>query len=115
MAFAGMRAGDIGVEALDPVHEAVFDQKVERPVGHRRLRAKALRLEPVEDLVGAKRLVLVEQDLEDALPDRGELQPVRRAIGMRRREPLGPTPIVIMRGHSDRIHAVLPKTRLAML
>src|SRR5262249_16856900 len=59
----------------DAVHEAVLAQELERPVSSDRRRARPLEREPVDDLVGAQRLVAGEQRGEHLAPDR------RQALG----------------------------------
>ena len=56
-----VHAGDEGVAALDAVHETVLAQELERAIGGDRGRARPPRGEPVDDLVGAERLVAGEQ------------------------------------------------------
>jgi hypothetical protein len=68
-------AGDEGVAALDAVHEAVVAQEVERAVDGDRRRARAGRGGAVHDLVGAERLVALEQDLQHLAAQRR--QPLR--------------------------------------
>ena len=69
-----MRAGDIGIAALDLVHEAVRQQKIKRPVDRDGSRARAMPGHPVDEFVGAGRRM--------ALSDAGEhVAPLRRQPG----------------------------------
>jgi hypothetical protein len=67
-----VHAGDEGVAALDAVHEPVLTQELERPVGGDRGRARPLGREPVDDLIGAERLVAGEQRGQHLAADGGQ-------------------------------------------
>src|SRR5215831_7819796 len=56
-----VHAGDECVAALDAVHEAVLAQELEHAVGGNRRQPRPLEREPVDDLVGAQRLVATQQ------------------------------------------------------
>ena len=45
-------AGDVGVQALNPMHKALVDQKVERAIGHGRLSAVTTATQSFKDGVG---------------------------------------------------------------
>jgi hypothetical protein len=68
-------AGDEGVEAFQPVHEAALDQRVERPVDLQR-RAESILAQLVEQRVGAERAARGLQPFEDA-----ELVPCQHIAG----------------------------------
>src|SRR5262245_55444552 len=53
-------AGDERIAALDAVHEAGLGQDLERAVGGDRRQPRPLEREPVDDLVGAQRLVAAQ-------------------------------------------------------
>ena len=53
MVFARMHAGGEGIQPPDPVRKAVFHQKFQRAVGHRRLVAKAFRRQSLHRALGA--------------------------------------------------------------
>ena len=72
VALARMRTGDEGVQPLDPVGEALFQQEIQRAIGDGRVGAPPLGLQPLQHLVGAEGRVLLEQDLEHAAADRRE-------------------------------------------
>src|SRR5215468_9887821 len=72
-------AGDERIAALDAVHEAVLAQELERAVSGDRRQAWSLEREPVDDLVGAQRLVAAQQRGEHLAPDRGEALSALRA------------------------------------
>ncbi|MBZ0122618.1 MAG: hypothetical protein K8F31_01875 [Roseovarius sp.] len=82
MLGSAMGAGDKGIEALDPVGKALRDKKIERPVGHRRLRTESLVPQPVENVVGALCPVIVQQDFQHPPAHRRELQTSRAAMGI---------------------------------
>ena len=71
-------AGDEGVEAFQPVHEAALDQRVERPVDLQR-RAEPLLAQLVEQRVGAERAGRSLKPLENA-----DLVPGQRFAGSHR-------------------------------
>ncbi len=68
-------AGDEGVAALDAMDEAVLAQKIERTVDRDRRGPCAGGRRAVDDLVGAERLVALEQNLQHLATDRR--QPLR--------------------------------------
>lgn len=63
---AGLHAGGKGIEPADAVHQPLGHQKIERPVGHGRLGAKALGGKAFEHLIGAQRTMGLKQDLKGA-------------------------------------------------
>ncbi len=69
MAGPGMGAGDEGVEPFDLVRETVVDEKLQRPVGHGRLRSEAGLAQAVEHVIGPERAVLLKQDFQRLAPD----------------------------------------------
>ena len=78
--------GDEGVEPLDHGGtKPCVVKEIQRPVGHRRLRAQPLGAQTVEDVISAHGAVRLEQDLEHTAAHRGQLQPagVRRRTGPR--------------------------------
>jgi hypothetical protein len=71
----GVAAADEGVERGDAVHQAVFQQEVQRAVHGRRRRAAAVLLaEHGEDVVGAQRLVALPHQLQHAAAQGGQAQ-----------------------------------------
>ena len=76
MALAHMGAGDKGIEALDLVGKAMRGQEIQRAIGHWRLCAQTFVAQPVEDVIGPKRAVLFQQNLEHPAALGGELQAV---------------------------------------
>ena len=78
MVFLRMGTGNEGIQSLDPVGKAVGCQKVERPVGDRRLRAHSLISQDFEDIIGPHGLVLLKQDLKHTASNWRQLQPLGR-------------------------------------
>src|SRR5215831_6415069 len=74
-----VHAGDKGVAAFDAVHEAVLTQELERAVSGDRRQARPLEREPIDDLVGAQRLVAAQERGEHLAPDRGQALAALRA------------------------------------
>jgi hypothetical protein len=99
--FAGVGAGHEGVQATDAVREPLLDQKVEGAIGDRWLVAVAVLGETIQNFVGAKRPVGLEQDLESAATDRREARAARfgECVGLRE-EIMGAT-IMIVGGKGD--------------
>src|SRR5437660_9527305 len=68
-------AGEEGVAALDPVHEALDGEKIQRAVNRDRRRSGPARCDEIDDLVGAERLVARGEDLEYMATHRGQPLP----------------------------------------
>ena len=98
MGFAGMHAGGKGVQAADAVDKALLFQKFQRAIGDRRLVAKTFGGEAVQQLIGAKGAVCLQQDLQHPAPHRGQpLRPtLQHALGPAKR--IGGTAPMVMRG-----------------
>ena len=79
MRLSGMGAGDEGVQPLDLVNEAMLDEEIERPVGHRRLRSESRLVQQVEHGIGAKRTVFLQQKFQRLAAHRRQAQPLGRA------------------------------------
>lgn len=60
-----VHAGYEGIPALDPVHEALLTQKVERAIDRNRRRPLTAHGQAVDDLVGSERMMAREQRLQD--------------------------------------------------
>ena len=56
-----LHAGDEGVAAFDAVHEPLLAQKIERAIDGDRRRPRAAHRQPVDQLIGAERLVARQQ------------------------------------------------------
>ena len=69
-----MHTGSKGVQAAHPVRQPVFDQKIQRPIGHRRLVGESILSKSVQHLVGAKRAVLFQQNFQRPPPHWGQPQ-----------------------------------------
>src|ERR1700730_8340357 len=79
-----MAAGKIGVARGEPMDEAVFEQKIERPVDRNRRRALAGRLgDPIDHLVGAKRATFAGKYLKYPAAPWGQAYLVLAAKGER--------------------------------
>lgn len=74
MTVLGSVASQEGIERVQPVHEAGFLKKLERPVDCLRGRITAILCKLGENFVGADRLVLPPYDLEDAPADWREIK-----------------------------------------
>src|SRR5262245_58220978 len=70
-----VHAGDERVAAFDAMHEAVLAQEFERAIGGDRRRARPFECQPVNDLVGAERLVAREQRRQHVAPNGGQPLP----------------------------------------
>jgi len=75
MPFLRPVAADEGVEALDPVDQALFHQEVQRPVDRRRRRPLFALPEVVEDRIGADRAVAGPDQLQHPAAERGQSGP----------------------------------------
>ncbi len=82
MRFVRVGAGDKGIQPLDSMGKSVPGQEFQRPVGDRRLGAEPVRAQTVEDLVGAKGPVFLQQVFEHPAPLWRELQAVSPAMGI---------------------------------
>ncbi|CCE08624.1 hypothetical protein BRAS3843_2770106 [Bradyrhizobium sp. STM 3843] len=82
-----LRAGEIGVAALDPVYQAVGYQELERPIDGDRRRAGCALGEFLDDLIGAERPMRGQERLEHLAAKRGEFLAALRAhaLGMIKR------------------------------
>lgn len=83
MPFLRMAAADIGVQRLDAVDQANLDQKVQRAVHRWRRGARVVRLQRLEDRIGADGLVPVPDDPQDVLSDFREAHASFRAEACR--------------------------------
>lgn len=80
MALAQVSAGGIGIQAFDTVNQPVLDQEIQCPVDRRGLRAQSVRGQHMEYVVGPQCAMLLQQNLEDATPNRSELELPLRAL-----------------------------------
>lgn len=115
MGLAGVGAGDKGVQPLDLVSKAVLDQKIQRPVGHGRLRAEPFFAQAVEDVIGAKRAVFLQQDFQHPAAYRGEFQAVGLTVSRDSVDTVLNAAVVIMWGKADGIHANHPLAQVVWL
>ena len=101
MGVLGPVAAEERVERVQPMHEARFLKELESPIHRLRSRIAAVFGELGENLVGADRLVLPPDDLEDSLADRREFEPpgctdsLGRGDGPLRRSVGGREPAVV--------------------
>ena len=74
MAFLGMLAADEGVQRIDAMHQSIFLQKFQRPVnrGRRQPPAGLHRRQPLQNRIGAQRLVALPHQLQHLFAQRGE-------------------------------------------
>jgi hypothetical protein len=70
-----VNASDEGVAALDAMHEAIVAEEIERTVNGDRRRPAATHGRAIHNLIGAERLVALQQNLENLAADRR--QPLR--------------------------------------
>ncbi len=76
----GMAAADKGVERGDAVHQAVFQEEIQRPVdGGRRGTAAVFLAQHAEDVVGAQRPVALPDQLQHTLAQGSQAQPLLQA------------------------------------
>ena len=89
--------GDEGVSAFDPVHEPVVAKKIQRAIDRDRRRPRsAARSAALDDLVGAKRLVAFEQNLQHPAADRRQPLRTLRAMAFRVMKRIGRAAAVVM-------------------
>ena len=69
-----MAAGHEGVELLYLMDKSMLRQKIQGPVGHRRLRAKTCVSQHVEDRVGSQSTMFGQKQLQDGASDRRQAQ-----------------------------------------
>ena len=82
-----LHAGDEGVAAFDAVDQPLLAQEIERAVDGDRRRPRAAQRQPVDQLIGAERLVARQQRLQHAAADRRQAPRTRGAdrLGVRDR------------------------------
>ena len=80
MRFLRTPATDEGVQPLEAMHQALFDQEIESSVDRWRRRAKALRLQCIENGIGADRFMAGPHQFENPAPQRGEAGAVAFAL-----------------------------------
>jgi len=73
--LAGVDAGGKGVQPLDAVGKAVVHQKLQRAIGDGGLVAETIGGKTRQHVIGTKRLVLLQQDLQHPAADRGQADP----------------------------------------
>jgi hypothetical protein len=96
-----VHAGDERIAALDAMDEAVLAQKLERAIGGNRRRPRALQREPLDDLVGAQRLVTSQQRGQHLAADGGETLATLRAQRLGHGHGVGRAAIVVMVGGGE--------------
>ena len=97
----GPIAAEKGVQRIQPVYQAGFLQKFERPVNRRWSGLFAVAGQFRENFVSADGLVLPPDDLENPFPQRCEVHPSRRANFLGRRDrTLYATRVVVCRFRS---------------
>ena len=77
----GTRAGDVGVQPFHPVREPLRHQEVERAVGHGWLRGPTFGTQHVQDVVGAHRAMLADEDVQHPRAHRRETRALGRPGG----------------------------------
>ena len=82
MAMAGIGASDIGVQALELVDQALFEQEIQRAVDGGRGGAGARRLEAVEQRIGTDRGIGVEHQFQHLAAQRREGRATAQAGGL---------------------------------
>lgn len=80
MILAHMGAGGERVQAFDFMGKPVADKEIQRTIGDRRLGAEPFRAQPFQNVIGAKRAMLFQQNLENTPPLRREFQAIAFAI-----------------------------------
>jgi hypothetical protein len=97
MQAAGGRAGDIGIEAFDPMNQAVLQQELQRSVNGDGSPCIPLSdAESADDIVGTDSAVTGGDDLEDATPVRRQSGIALHALLFRPRHHRGDTSLVIV-------------------
>ena len=94
--MAGVNAGNEGIQPLDLVGQAICNKKIQRAICDRRLRAKSVFAQPVQDRIRAKRAVILQQYLEHLAPHRRKAKTVSRTTGFGSGKCLAHTCAVIM-------------------
>jgi hypothetical protein len=75
-------AGDIGVQALDPVRQAVALEEFQRPIDRRRLGGAAAGVEPGQEVIGLHRLAGAQQHFQRTTPRLGQPLVLGRAASL---------------------------------
>ena len=76
MRRVGARTADEGVEALQPVHQPLFDQEIQGAIDRRRSRGVAFLLQGIEEGIGPDRLVAAPYQFQNAPAQGGEPRPM---------------------------------------
>lgn len=97
-------AGDEGIEALDLVGKAVADQKIQRPISHRRLRAKPIAAQVIKHVIRPHGAVLMQKNFQCPAAHRGKLQLLRGARFGNRLKPGFDAGVVIVGFKGDVVH-----------
>jgi hypothetical protein len=91
-------AREEGVAAFDPVNETVFQQEVQGPIYGDRGRAFPALSHPIDNFIGAKRVMTCGQRLEHVTPQWRQALPALGAQGLGVRKGICGAPGVIMIG-----------------
>ncbi len=91
-----MSAGDKRIEPFNLVGQPVQHKKIERPISNGRLRSEPILTEPVEDGIGAKGTVLLQQNLQHLTTHRRKAKPVSGAACLGRGKRIAHTCRMIM-------------------
>src|SRR6185437_2432512 len=110
--FVILHAGDECVAAFDAMDQALFAQEFERAVNGDRRRARAAHCQPVDQFIGAERLMACQQRLEHAAADRSQAFAPRRAYRLGVRDGIaGTTAMVVARRREYRTACHLSRQR----
>ena len=77
MVLRGMRAGGKGIKTPDAMGQPVLDQKIQRAIRHRGLRAIAFGSKLAQHVISPKRPMRLQQNFQRAAPYRRQAQPAR--------------------------------------
>src|SRR5690348_16445763 len=91
-----VHARDESIAALDPMHETLLTQEIEGAIDGDRRRSPAVLGEPVDQFIGAERLMAGEQGLQNTPAHRREALPACGAELLRMRDGIARATAVIV-------------------
>ena len=97
-AIMRMRAGNIGIPALDLVHQAVGEEEIERPIDGDRRRPDSVARHPIDDFVSAGRRMALADAGKDVAALRRQPRPAPAAHSLGAGDKLIGTAAVIVVG-----------------
>lgn len=96
MGLAGMHTGGKGIQPPHPMGKALIHKEFQGAIGNGRLMAKPLCRQTLQDIIGAKRLMLFQKDLQSPLAHRGKPRPLLGRQSFSPRQNIGGTMAMVM-------------------